>query len=165
MRTLRLVMVSVLLSVTSIAAQAEFVGGVAYGRLSDSGIDLGGLQGLLGYEYSIAENVTLTPEVRFGVGIGDDSFGGASVELGTFYGVNLRAQWNTSSNIYFYLQPSYVNFELEASVGGISASDDTWEFGAGAGVGYQATEKLGFELSYEDFDGASVISAGLRFSF
>lgn len=44
-------------------------------------------------------------------------------------------------NINVFFMPSYANAKLKASYNGHSESDDDWEFGVGAGLGYAFNEK------------------------
>jgi hypothetical protein len=48
---------------------------------------------------------------------------------------------------------------------GMSAKEDDWETGFGAGVGFVPMNNFMLEAIFEDFEGTNVISAGIRYSF
>ena len=64
-----------------------------------------------------------------------------------------------------YAAPSYARAEVTASSGGISVSDDDWEFGFGGGAGYKFSDTVWGEISYETFDGTDVLSVGFKVGF
>lgn len=166
-------LIAALLLAATASANAELVGGVSYSRISDDDagvdIDLGALGGTLGYVVNPGSSFLFIPEFRIGFGVSDDSVAllgiPVTADLKTYYGVSFRGQFEASDNLYVYFVPSYINYDIEASGGGVTVSEDSWEFGIGAGVGFNFTESVGAELSYETVDGTDVISVGLRFGF
>lgn len=155
---------------TSLSASANWELGVGYGNISDSedGVDLslGGLMVSAGYQYNVSDSVTLTPQVRYGIGIQDDEISGIDIELDNFYALSLKASTSLGEKAYAYVVPSYGKLELTGSAGGYSISADSdWEFGFGAGVGYSLSENASIEVSYESFDGSDVIGLGAQFTF
>jgi len=44
-------------------------------------------------------------------------------------------------------------------------SEDNWEFGVGAGVGYSLNKKLSVEASYENYDDTNFLSVGFKYAF
>lgn len=155
---------------TSLSASANWKLGVGYGNISDSedGIDLslGGLMVSAGYQFDLTESVSLTPQLRYGLGIQDDEVSGVDIELDNFYALSLKASTTLGEKAYAYVVPSYGKLELTGSAGGYSVSADSdWEFGFGAGVGYNVSENTSIEVSYESFDGADLIGLGARFTF
>lgn len=168
-------------SLTAMAAENEpsnnWVGGISYINLSDEddGLDisLGGVVGSLGYKIKSGNNFYLIPEVRIGTGISDDSVSylgvDVDVELDGFLALSLRGQFELDNGVYIFAAPTYANAEFTASAsqGGQSASatDDSWEFGVGGGVGYNFTKTASAEVMYEQFDGTDVFSLGLKFNF
>lgn len=153
----------------SIPASAQWVAGGGYLNVSDDdgGVDvsLGGLYGSVGYVIESEGNFYFLPEVRLGVGISDDTVFGVDVELDTFFALSVRGQYDFDSGLYLYAAPSYARAEFTASSGGVSVSDDDWEFGIGGGAGYKFSDTVWGELSYETFDGTDIVSLGLKFGF
>ncbi|MDX1492390.1 MAG: hypothetical protein R3332_14005 [Pseudohongiellaceae bacterium] len=81
--------------------------------MDDVDLDLGVVTATLGYKFSSeTSNFSLTPELRVGVGAGDDTFSGVTFEIDQTYGLNVRGQWDFSNNTYFFVAPSYMNLEL-----------------------------------------------------
>ena len=159
------------------APSTNWVGGISYINLSDEddGLDisLGGIVGSLGYKIKSGDNFYLIPEVRIGIGISDDSVTylgvDVDVELDSFLALSLRGQIELSNGVYLFAAPTYANAEFTASVsqGNLSASatEDSWEFGLGGGVGYSLSATTSAEFIYEQFDGTDVVSFGLKFNF
>lgn len=162
---------------TSFSSFANWVGGVSYVNLSegDDGeeISLGGITASLGYKIDSGNNFYFVPEVRIGTGVGDDSvsmFGvDVDVEMDSFIALSVRGQYDLNNGVYLFAVPSYANVEFtaNASQGGQSASatEDSWEFGVGAGAGYKFNESTSAEFMYEQYDGTDVLSLGLKFDF
>jgi opacity protein-like surface antigen len=165
-----------LLTVMAGTASANWEIGGSYAQLKDEvisrDITLGALVGHLGYHSQLSENVTLVPRLRLGFGISDDTWDawvpGASdvdISLDRFVSLDVKIQFQANENIYLYLMPAYANAKLSASVLNSSESDDSWEFGGGAGIGYNFTPKVSVEASYETFDGTDVLSIGFTSRF
>lgn len=163
-----------LFSLSSGMAYAEFqvTGGYTHIKSDTSVIDVSVSAATVGvgYEFATGSNAwTITPEVRFGVGVKDDDVRvfdttvNLDVDHYTEFAVKANYYFNESS--YLFIQPAYANLDIEASSNGVTASSDGWEFGYGIGAGFKPTEKIGLELSYQDFDGADVISGTLRYTF
>lgn len=105
------------------------------------------------------------PEIRLGFGVDPDTVSGIDVELDRFLAISVRGQYALNESFYAYLAPSYAHVDLTASSFGFTVSADDWEFGFGGGFGYQFSDALAGELSWESFDGTDVIGLGLRYSF
>lgn len=169
-------------SLAAIAAESEpsgnWVGGIGYINLSDEvedGLDIsvGGIVGSLGYKIKSGDNFYLIPEVRIGTGISDDSVSylgvDVDVELDGFLALSLRGQFELDNGVYLFAAPTYANAEFTASAsqGGQSASatEDSWEFGVGGGIGYNFSKTTSAEVTYEQFDGTDAFSVGLKINF
>jgi hypothetical protein len=147
-------------------ASAGFVLGAGYYDLSAEDISLGVAGATIGYTFESAGSIfSLTPELRAGTGVKEDSFLGADVEISKFYGVNLRGQWKLGNSAYIFLAPSYTNTEVDISFAGFSEVENSWEFGGGAGIGFMFNDSGSIELSYEEFDDVEVTGIALRFKF
>lgn len=142
--------------------------------LSDyRGVDVGALVGSLGYRIAGEGNWSFQPEVRYGVGITDDSVRGFSpsppapqvdVELDNMYGVVARFQYQTDGNAYLFVQPTLTRIELDAgtNLAVRPLNDPEWAFGADIGAGFMFGERFGLEGSYGVIDKESVFTAALR---
>lgn len=158
-------------------SQNRWVSGIGYANLSDEvdefDISVSAIVGSLGYKIKSGPNFYLMPEVRFGVGVADDTvsmFGvDVDIELDRFLALSVRGQFDLDSGIYLFAAPTYANakFTASASQYGQSASitEDSWEFGLGLGAGYNFNSTTSLEISYEQFDGTDVLSLGLKTSF
>lgn len=161
---MRKAIAAIALTVASAGAHAEFVGGAGYAHLSDSGIGLESLYATGGYKIDMAEGFSIIPEARVGIGVGDSDYNGATVSLDSLYGINVRAQWD-GQQAYAFVAPSYTHAKLSASYLGNSLSSGDWEFGGGVGAGYKFSDTTAAEVIYEDFNGTSVFSLGIRYNF
>lgn len=174
------ILLGMLLSSASLSAVAtdnladnHWVAGVGYTNLSDDedGLDisLGAIVASLGYKIKSSDNFFITPEVRLGTGITDDTiaiFGSRlDIELERLVALTVRGEFEFDNGFYLYAAPSYTNVRLKASGYGRDVSEDSWEFGIGGGLGYQFTQKTAAEVSYEQFDGADVLSFSVKFAF
>lgn len=157
--------VSMLLAST---AAAQMTGSLGYSHF-DEEVSLGALQVTFGYELPVIEGGAGTgyfiPELRVGYGITDDTIMGVKFEIDNYYGIAPRFQYEGTGGVYGFLQGSYINYKMKASAEGFSASDSSWEFGIGAGVGVFFSEKLGTEISYENVDGEDLFNISMRFRF
>jgi opacity protein-like surface antigen len=170
----------------SLTASANWQAGAGFGNLSDdiegNDISLNVLYGSVAYKIENSNNdFFFMPELRIGTGVGDDSINESwtfyngynnvhidnkiKVEVKSFIALSARAQYEYSSGAYVYIMPSYANLDIKASSDGESFSDDSWEFGIGAGVGYSLNKKVSVEASFEKYDGTDLLSVGFKYSF
>ena len=162
-------LIALALLVVSIPASAQWVAGGGYLNLSDDedGVDisLGGIYGSIGYIIEGEGAFTFMPELRLGLGVADDTVFGIDVELDSFLALSLRGQYDFESGLYLFAQPSYARAEFSASSGGITVSEDDWEFGVGGGAGYKFQEDFWGEVAYETYDGTDALTIGFKFLF
>jgi hypothetical protein len=153
---------------TSSFASAEWTlsGGYANYMEDDAGVDIsvGAIYASAGYSYESGD-MTFMPELRIGVGVGDDNVGGVKVEIDTLIIGSIRGQYNVTESFGVFLQPSYGRLEATASANGFSATEDEWDFGFGGGATFKVSESASVEALYESFDGADVLSFGVRVKF
>lgn len=165
-----------LLTVMAGTASADWEIGGGYAQLTDEvksrDITLSAIVGHIGYHSQLSEGVTLVPRFRFGFGVGDDTWdayvpGASDVEisLDRFMSLDVKLQFQANENVYLYVMPAYANAKLSASALGANATEDSWEFGGGLGVGYNFNPKASVEASYETFDGTKVLSIGFTSRF
>lgn len=151
------------------AAQAQFQAGIGYMQLSEdvegTDISIGGMYGSIAYSIPTTSAFSNVLMFKVGTGISDDSVAGIRLELDRLIQFAYRGEYAISEALYAFFTPSYANAKVTASAFGISVSDDSWEFGVGAGVGIAFTERVGAELSYERFSGTGVFSIGARINF
>lgn len=166
MKKLLLALASI--AVVSLPCHADgLVGGVNYSRISDEdagvSVDLSALSGSIGYSFDTSTAFRIVPEARVGFGISDDTVSGVKVKLESFYGIDVRGEFGDT--LYGFIVPSYTNYRTKATFGGLSASDNSWEFGIGGGVGYHLNDQVAVEASYENIDSTDVYNIGLRVNF
>ena len=158
-----------LMALIPISVNAEWLGGFGIYNISDEegslDISLSALTGSIGYRFKSENNFWFMPELRVGIGVGDDTLLGADVELDRVLVLAVRGQYDFDSGMYLFGAPSYANLKVKASSGGFSASDDSWEFGVGGGAGYNFSDTIMGEISYETYDGADVFGLALKFAF
>ncbi len=183
---LKKTLLAVALTGLSCSAFAQWEMSAGYVNFSadvDDGTDisLNALAASIGHAFPMTDTFKLVPEFRVGFGIGDDKvevsdiFGSSTVttELDSYYGVALRAVFETPAGVYLFATPSITKAKLDFSVssdgvsvpdlGGSSTSD--WEAGIGAGVGFQLGEFVGVEAAYEVIDETDFLGIHARFSF
>jgi opacity protein-like surface antigen len=173
------------LSLTAIASDWQVGGG--FSKLSDDlgdgdDVSLNILYGSVAYKIENSNNgFFFMPELRIGTGVGDDSVSDSftfyngynnvhidnkiKFEVKSLIALSARAQYEYSNGAYVYVMPSYTNLEIRASSHGESFSDDNWEFGIGAGVGYSLNKKVSVEASYEDYGDSNLLSVGFKYAF
>lgn len=159
-----LVTFALLVMLASAPAAAQFTGQIGYAHITDD-FDLGAIVGSFGMELDVTDNFALVPEVRAGLGVRNDTVGGVKLELDHLYGVANRFQFNASESFYLFGSLSYIRYKVSASMGSVSASDNSWEWGYGGGLGYRFNQGNALDLSYERVDGVDIITAGWRFRF
>lgn len=168
MKTISKVLISGILIGFSSTLAAQVTASAGYSQFSEGRVDLGAVQGTVGYRIpldGIAGRSYIIPEARLGVGVDDDTIRGVTVEMDEYYGATARFQYESRGGFYAFAYPSYTRFSLSGSFAGFAVSDDSWEFGAGAGVGFVFTDFLGAEIAYERIDDADVFNASIRFGF
>jgi opacity protein-like surface antigen len=143
---------------------AQLTGQIGYAHITDD-FDLGAVVGSFGMEFDVTHNFALVPEFRAGLGVRDDTVGGVKMELDHLFGVSNRFQFNTTENFYLFGSLSYVRYKLTAKTAIVSASDSSWEWGYGGGLGFRLNPGNALDLSYERVDGVDVLTAGWRFRF
>lgn len=152
----------------------EWVGAVGFVNFSDEedglSVSLNGIVGSLGYKIRSSNNLTLIPQVRIGFGISDDTLSipryyDVKVQLDSFLALSMRGEIEFNNGIYAFATPSYANAQITAISRGYSETDDDWEFGIGAGAGYNFSETASTEFSYERFDSTDVFTLGVRYDF
>lgn len=101
----------------------------------------------------------------------------AKTEVSKYYGLQVRAQFQTESGVYLFAAPSYSKLEIKispdtyAAFGSSSPSFrlDDWMLGIGAGVGMKFTDSTSAEFSYEKTEfiksDSEIMNIQLRFAF
>jgi len=172
----------------SLTASADWETGAGFSNFSDSSdgddLSLNIVYGSVAYKIENSEgNYFFMPEFRIGTGVDDDSLdetwsyqdgytGNMRVvsneikfEIERFVALSLRGQYDFSSGTYVYAMASYANVKGKVSYHGVSNSDDSWEFGMGAGVGYNLNKKVSVEALYENYDETDLLSVGFKYIF
>lgn len=162
----------------SFVSLANWVAGVGYSQLSADDNQLGklkfgGVSASLGYIIPTDSKWSLIPEFSIGVGTKHDSalYQGLDLDLDIkrFMHVAVKGQYAFDNKAYLFLAPTYANIKAKISTmfrgQVLSETDDSWEFGFAAGVGYDFEQDISAELSYTRFDDGNALNLGLRFRF
>lgn len=140
------------------AAHAQWYAGAAYTQFDLDGPEVGGLTGRLGYQFSPYWGV----EGEGTFGLDDDEGVELNHALGAFAVGTLPFG---SSGFSAHGRVGYATVEVDTPLG--DADDDGFAYGAG--LGWQASERIGLRADYTrmegDIDDADAISLGgtLRF--
>ncbi|WP_440902989.1 outer membrane beta-barrel protein [Catenovulum sp. SX2] len=160
-----------LFSISSLA-QAQWVGGFNYTAFQEDlgeDISISSINGELGYKYASSSQFSIIPTVRLGFGLASDEvdtfWDTIELEIDNYFIFSVRAQYQFDNGFYLYAVPSYGTYKISASMGDISGSDSSSEFGAGVGVGKYITDSTSIEASFESVDETDLISIGLKFDF
>jgi len=144
---------------------AQFTTSVGYTHM-DGPVTLGAVYGSAGYEFEVADRMSVTPEIRVGLGVGSDMIGSfVEAELDRVWGPAFRFTYTLDGGAYFFATTSYLNYRFEFSGANFSDSVEDWEFGGGVGAGYNFTDNFGIEIFYEKVDVFDSVNAALRFRF
>lgn len=153
-----------------LTAAANWSAGAGYAKLSADDLSFGVIYGAVAYEFAEeGSKFSLMPELRLGTGVTDEEVvglgGGAKLEIDRFTALSIRGQYNHDNGFYVYAMPAYANLDLKYSSFYGSDSDDSWEFGFGAGVGKKFNENISVEASYEKYDDLDVLTIGFKYAF
>lgn len=155
-----------IVSASCAASAAELYAGGGVAVLDADEVTLNAVYGRFGAFF----NENISAEARLGLGVGDDSFGGAKVELDNFYGVYVRGGIPAGEVFYPYAVLGYTKGKTSFSGGGFSDSNSDSDLSYGIGADFKVTESLKINaeyLSYLDKDEAEItgVSVGVAFSF
>ena len=143
-------------------AMADFSVSVDYSRLSDLDADFNVATVGIAYEFSLTQNISILPVVKYGVGIGgSEEFLGTEVDVNYYAEAMVRTQYQFNDAVYGYAQLGYAELEVEFFNSELSQRD----FGGGVGLGYSLGNGFSVETSYQDFDSTKVFSVGARYRF
>lgn len=154
-----------------LSASAQWLGGVGYITMEDDALTFDLLGASLGYQFKFGEHLSLVPEVRYAMGIGDQYLTrDIAVETDHFISLSVRGQYDFASGAYLFAVPSYANAQWTSIDYAALTSEtrDEWEVGLGVGAGYYFNPYTAVEFSYEAIDffgGTDVLSIGFRFRF
>ena len=128
-------------------------------------IDLNTVPIILGYQIETDKNVTFTPELRYGFGIGDDKYDQLTVEIDKMLTLGIRAQWEVNDKIFIFIAPAKVKLTARATGSGVQNTGTESGLGIGFGGGIQITNDLSAEINYESYDlnGADFDLLGIAF--
>ncbi|WDE05230.1 porin family protein [Thalassomonas viridans] len=153
-----------------LTASAQWLAGGGYVNFSDDvdGIDLSlsAVYGSLAYKVESADSAwSFMPEIRLGSGISDDKESGIKFEIERYFAVSARAQYDYSNGVFVFVTPSYANLDNKVSFQYFSESDDEWDFGIGAGLGFNVNENVTIEASYDRYDDVDAFGVGIKYAF
>ena len=142
--------------------------GVAFSSIEDKAlgtVDLNTVPIILGYQIETDKNVTFTPELRYGFGVGDDKYDQLTVEIDKMLTLGIRAQWEVNDKIFIFFAPAKVKLTARAAGSGVQNTGTESGLGIGFGGGMQITNDLSAEINYESYDlnGADFDLLGIAF--
>ena len=127
--------------------------------------------GVVSGKFGAIINEYLALELRYGVGIEDDSLYGVDVKVSSLMGGYLRVGMPVADKVYPYLVLGRSKGELEARVSGVSVEEDSSDFSYGLGANF-AFPSSDVQLSVEymrlfDKDSYEVdgVSIGLQLEY
>ncbi|MDH5737807.1 MAG: porin family protein [Gammaproteobacteria bacterium] len=150
-------------------AGGNFVLG-SYDEDGMSTLDLNSAQ----FKWGYVINDNISAELRYGVGVGDDSdelFGFSfDVSIDQYYGAYVKAAFPTESRVDPYLVLGYTYADLEIDILGISASTDADDLSYGVGLDFRKDERWTINaeyMMYFDKDGGELsgLSFGVQYHF
>lgn len=181
----KLLLICGLLAAPSLAT-AQWIGGVGYFDLT---ADIDGIEvspdvyGFsVGYEFETTlPDLTIIPGASLYMDADDDIVnvtnpGPARVRVETNFGMgfNVRFQWQGDSGLYFFVAPSFTRFDIDGRapvivndevIGKAKVNDDDWLVGGGLGIGFNATDRISAEFSFEEYGDADVLGLALKYKF
>ncbi|WP_395343020.1 hypothetical protein PN836_002420 [Ningiella sp. W23] len=167
-------LIAVFIAFASFKGYANWAIGFNYTELSESGeidVNVSAISASLAYAFPIGDKLSIVPEIKYGLGVGDDSSANGALnidlEVNHLFGASIRAQYDVAETVYMFASVSHltVDSRLIFSSSSSSESDTSNDFGAGIGAGWLIFESTSIELSYERFDDTNVFSAGFRYAF
>ena len=167
----------VILTGISFSSIAHWDAGIKYLNIKNDGdgpkVSLNAVEGSIGFHYDLAPTFSLIPELRYAVGVNNDTVNLVETDiefnLERYLAASIRAQYEFKNQFYVFVQPTYANIKTEGKVKNqnstIEADSEDWNWGGGVGLGYRLSKSVSADFSYEWIDEADVITLGLRFDF
>lgn len=153
------------LSSAPMLASAQWVSGASYSQFEYEELSIGVIGASVGYKMPTESAFSVTPQLRLGMGLSEDSYGGFDVEIDSFVALSAKGQYDFTPVFYGFIEPSYGQAKMSVSPSVGVEIDDDWEFGIGGGLGYTFTDFIAAEVQYETYDETDVLSLNLRFSY
>jgi outer membrane immunogenic protein len=141
-----------LFAVPAIAqAQAQVYGNIGYASVAveDADVTLGLIQGRLGIQ--MTPNFAIEGEAGFG--ISDDTIAGVDIEMKYEVGAYIVGKAPISENFDIFARLGYVSYEVEASAGGVTATDSGSDAAYGVGVQGFFTPNDGIRADWTSYAG------------
>ena len=140
--------------------------GVDYTYLEEEDIEIGALTLKGGYQITDWAAV----ELRGGLGVADDDYYGADIELEHYIGGYFRAGLPNDSAIYPYVIAGYTHAKVKASFAGFSETDSNGDFSYGLGASLRLNDLWSANIEimrYSDDDSIETdgVSVGVTYNF
>lgn len=125
-----------------------------------------------GYSFHYSDNITITPEISYGVGISEDednSVGGgcslcdiiyrADVELDSIVRISTQFSYELNSGFKLFTTPAFSFTDLSSNLSGLTESDDS-DFGGEYNIG----KHWSAQASYGLYQYSELWSFGIRYT-
>lgn len=120
-----------------------------------------------GFAYEFMQeggHLSYTPELILGVGVENDRYLGYEVDVDTLVVGAVRIALHPTDEFEVFVRPSYS--KISVSVDDIGSETGDWEFGVGAGIGYNVTKEVNLAITFDRVAGDSdVLGASVRYRF
>ncbi|PKG97726.1 outer membrane beta-barrel protein [Paraglaciecola sp. MB-3u-78] len=130
-----------------------------------------------GYSFHYSDNITITPEISYGVGISEDednSVGGgcslcdiiyrADVELDSVVRISTKFSYELNSDFKLFTTPAFSFTDLSSNLSGLTVSDDS-DFGVDFGGEYNIGKHWSAQASYGLYQYSELWNFGIRYTF
>lgn len=164
MKTILLASAAALVAAAGASAQDAngFYAGAGYTYVDADGVEFDTINLIAGYDFT----QFLAVEGEALIGLGDENVGGVDASLEYALGLYGKAQYPLNEQFSLFARVGYVTAEVEASAGGLSASDseDGFAYGVGAEFAFAGPNAVRFDYTRYDFeDNAESDNFGLSY--
>lgn len=132
---------------------------------------------VIGYSFYYSDNITITPEISYGVGISEDEdniVGGgcslcdiiysADVELDSVVRISTKFSYELNSDFKLFATPTVSFADFSSNLSDLTELDDS-DFGVDFGGEYSIGKHWSAQASYGLYQNSDFLSFGVRYMF
>ena len=128
---------------------------------------------IAGYSFHYSDNITITPEISYGVGISgdednwvsfDDMIFRTDVELDSVIRISTKFSYELNSDFKLFTTPTFSFTDFSSNLGGWTVSDDS-DFGVDFGGEYNFGQHWSAQVSYGLYQYSELWRFGIRYTF